>query len=52
LQNSGLVPIEQLAMARGLMGAFTRPGAEPDTVESTIQFTEGGGISANGVPLQ
>jgi hypothetical protein len=52
LQNSGLVPIEQLAMARGLMGAFTRPGAEPDTVQTTIQFTEGGGISANGVPLQ
>lgn len=52
LQNSGLVPIEQLAMARGLMGAFARPGTEPDTLESTIQFTEGGGITANGVPLQ
>ncbi|PWK59862.1 uncharacterized protein DUF2125 [Roseicyclus mahoneyensis] len=52
LQASGLVPIEQLAMARGLLGAFARPGATPDTLESTIQFTEGGGITANGVPLQ
>ena len=52
LQASGLVPIEQIAMARGLLGAFARPGAAPDTLESTIQFTEGGGISANGVPLQ
>ncbi|WP_416915060.1 MAG: DUF2125 domain-containing protein [Roseicyclus sp.] len=52
LQASGLVPIEQIAMARGLLGAFTRPGATPDTLETTIQFTEGGGISANGVPLQ
>lgn len=52
LQASGLVPIEQIAMARGLLGAFARPGAAPDTLETTIQFTEGGGISANGVPLQ
>ncbi|MEQ8367156.1 MAG: DUF2125 domain-containing protein [Roseicyclus sp.] len=52
LQQSGLVPIEQLAMARGMLGAFARPGATPDTLESTIQFSEGGGISANGVPLR
>lgn len=52
LQAAGIVPIEQLAMARGLLGAFTRPSAAPDTVESTIQFTQGGGITANGVPLR
>lgn len=52
LQASGLLPIEQIAMARGLLGAFARPGATPDTLETTIQFTEGGGITANGVPLQ
>lgn len=52
LQNAGIVPIEQLAMARGLLGAFARPGATPDTLETTIEFTEGGGILANGVPLQ
>jgi hypothetical protein len=52
LQSTGLVPIEQLAMARGMLGAFTRPGATPDTLETTIEFTEGGGIRANGVPLQ
>ncbi len=52
LQGTGIVPIEQLAMARGMLGAFARPGATPDTLESTIEFTEGGGITANGVPLQ
>jgi hypothetical protein len=52
LQAAGIVPIEQLAMVRGMLGAFARPGAAPDTLESTIQFTEGGGITANGVPLQ
>ncbi|MEM7720762.1 MAG: DUF2125 domain-containing protein [Pseudomonadota bacterium] len=52
LQNTGLIPLEQVAMARGLIGAFTRPGATPDTLESTIEFTEGGGITANGLPLQ
>jgi hypothetical protein len=52
LKNSGLLPVEQLAMARGLLAAFTRPGAGPDTVQTTIAFTEGGGITANGVPLQ
>lgn len=52
LEAAGLVPIEQLAMVRGMLGAFARPGATPDTLESTIAFTEGGGITANGVPLQ
>jgi len=52
LQGAGIVPIEQLAMVRGMLGAFARPGATPDTLESTIEFTEGGGITANGVPLQ
>lgn len=52
LQAAGLVPIEQLAMARGLLGAFARPGAAPDTLETRLEFTQGGGISANGVPLR
>ena len=52
LQAAGMVPVEQLAMARGFIAALTRPGAAPDTVESTIQFTQGGGITANGVPLR
>ncbi len=52
LEATGIIPIEQLAMARGMIGAFARPGAMPDTLESTIEFTPGGGITANGVPLQ
>lgn len=52
LQNSGLIPIEQVAMARGFMAALTRPASAPDTVETEIEFRQGGGITANGVPLQ
>lgn len=52
LQAAGLVPIEQLAMARGLLGAFARPGTAPDTLETRLEFTQGGGITANGVPLR
>jgi hypothetical protein len=52
LETAGIVPVEQLALVRGLLGAFARPGATPDTLQSTIQFTEGGGVTANGVPLQ
>lgn len=52
LTQAGLLPVEQGAMARGLMGAFARPGPTADTLESTIQFNEGGGITANGVPLR
>jgi hypothetical protein len=52
LVSAGLVPNEQAAMARGIAGMFTRPGAMPDTLETSIEFTEGGMITANGVPLQ
>ena len=52
VQAAGIAPPQELAMVRGMLGAFTRPGAAPDTLETTIEFTEGGGISANGVPLQ
>jgi hypothetical protein len=52
LQASGLVPIEQIAMVRGMAGALTRPGPTPDTLETTLEFTPGGGLIANGVPLQ
>ena len=52
LQETGFVPVEQIAMVRGMLGAFARPGAAPDTLESTVEFTEDGGITANGVPLQ
>ncbi|MBY6202955.1 DUF2125 domain-containing protein [Maritalea mobilis] len=52
LVSAGLVPNEQAAMARGFAGMFTRPGATPDTLETTVEFAEGGGITANGIPLQ
>jgi hypothetical protein len=52
LQGAGVVNAEQAGMARGVAGMFTRPGALPDTLETTIEFLEGGSITANGVPLQ
>jgi hypothetical protein len=52
LQGAGVINAEQAGMARGVAGMFTRPGAMPDTIETTIEFQEGGSITANGVPLQ
>jgi hypothetical protein len=46
------IPVEQIAVVRGMLGAFTRPGAMPDTMETAIEFAPGGMITANGVPLQ
>ncbi|MEM8850407.1 MAG: DUF2125 domain-containing protein [Pseudomonadota bacterium] len=47
----GFLPAEQAAFAKGMAGAVARPVGE-DQLESTIEFTEGGGISANGLPLR
>ena len=47
----GFIPAEQAAFARGMAGAVARPVGE-DALESEIVFTEGGGITANGLPLQ
>ncbi|WP_168193212.1 DUF2125 domain-containing protein [Rhodophyticola sp. CCM32] len=52
LTTAGLLPEEQAAMARGVSGMFARPGPSPDTLETTIEFLPGGGITANGIPLQ
>lgn len=47
----GLVPADQATFARGMAGVVARPAGE-DALESTIEFTEGGGIVANGLPLR
>ncbi|MEL7216222.1 MAG: DUF2125 domain-containing protein, partial [Pseudomonadota bacterium] len=52
LTQAGLLPPEQAGMARGMAGMFARPGAAADTLESTIEFSEGGSITANGFPLR
>ncbi|MEM9318097.1 MAG: DUF2125 domain-containing protein [Pseudomonadota bacterium] len=52
LTQAGLLPLEQAGMVSAMTGMFARPGAGPDTLESTIEFTPGGGITANGIPLQ
>ncbi|MEJ6391098.1 DUF2125 domain-containing protein [Gymnodinialimonas ulvae] len=48
----GMVPAEQGAFVRGMANAFARPGAAPDTLETSIEFGEDGSITANGIPLQ
>ncbi len=47
----GLIPQEQAAFVKGMTGAVARTVGE-DQLESTIEFTPGGGISANGLPLK
>lgn len=48
----GVVPAQQGAFVRGALAAFARPGATPDTMETTVEFGADGSITANGVPLQ
>jgi len=52
LMAGGLVPNEQGAFVRGAANVFARPGALPDTLETTVQFGADGSITANGIPLQ
>lgn len=52
LTSAGLLPEPQAAMVRGMSGMFARPGPTADTLETTIEFQPGGGITANGIPLQ
>jgi hypothetical protein len=52
LMAGGLVPSDQGAFVRGMANVFARPGATPDTLESTVEFGADGSITANGIPLQ
>lgn len=52
LQAAGVIGPEQAAMARGVAGMFSRPGATPDTLETTLEFRADGTVTANGMPLQ
>ncbi|MFG6583983.1 DUF2125 domain-containing protein [Sulfitobacter sp. 1A12779] len=48
----GLVPQEQAMGARMMMGLFTVPGEGEDSLTSRIEFTEEGGILANGQQIK
>lgn len=52
LMAGGMVPAQEGAMVRGMANIFARPGAAPDTLETTIEFSEDGSVTANGIPLQ
>lgn len=47
----GFIPQQQAQFLKGMSGAITRSVGE-DQLESTIEFTPGGGITANGLPLR
>ncbi len=48
LIESGLVPQEQAAGVRMMIGLFTKPGTDADTLTSQFEFTADGQILANG----
>ena len=52
LVAGGMVPAAQSGMILGMANVFARPGATPDTLETTVEFGADGSITANGVPLQ
>lgn len=52
LVQMGLLPSDQLMGMKMMMGMFAKPGAEPDSLESVVEFKEGGQVLANGIPLQ
>ncbi len=47
----GMVPAQQGAFVRGAIAAFARPGAGPDTLETSVEFAPDGTVTANGIPL-
>ncbi|WP_118135227.1 DUF2125 domain-containing protein [Oceanicella sp. SM1341] len=51
LGEIGLLSPQELALVRGLASAYTQPGTEPDTLESSIEM-RGGAVLINGLPLQ
>ncbi|MEO0915136.1 MAG: DUF2125 domain-containing protein, partial [Pseudomonadota bacterium] len=51
LTELGLVGAQEAGMAMGMMMAFAKPGEEPDSFTSEIEFKDGG-VTANGIPLQ
>lgn len=52
LVAAGLMPEGQSMMAKMMLGQFTRPTGEPDTVTTRIELEKDGGITANGQRLQ
>lgn len=52
LVNMGLLPQDQAAGARLMMGLFARPGDGPDTLVSTIEVNSEGHVLANGQRIQ
>ncbi|WP_424972315.1 hypothetical protein [Dinoroseobacter sp. S76] len=52
LGSMGLFEPEILIGARAMLGVLARPGPEPDTLESELEFTPDGGVIANGMRLR
>jgi hypothetical protein len=48
----GWLSPEQVQQARFALAAFFRPGAAPDTRETSFEFREGGALLVNGLPVR
>ena len=48
----GVVPPDQVMVARAMLAMFARPGAGPDTLTSKLEITPEGQILANGQRIQ
>ena len=48
----GFVTQEDLFPAKMMIGMYAKPGSAPDSLETTVEMTPGGGLTVNGMPLQ
>lgn len=48
----GVLPQDQMQAVRMMMAMFTKPGEEPDSLLSNIEFKDGGQIFANGQQIR
>lgn len=48
LTSAGLLPEEQAMGARMMMGLFAQPGETPDSLTTTVEVQEDGGVFVNG----
>ncbi|MEO8531232.1 MAG: DUF2125 domain-containing protein [Deltaproteobacteria bacterium] len=48
----GIIPADQMFSAKMAIGMYAKPGAEPDTLTTTVEMKEGGSVLINGMPIQ
>ena len=48
----GILRQEDVFGAKMMIGMYAKPGSAPDSLETTVEMTPGGGLTVNGMPLQ